>query len=108
MSGQHKESEAMTELVRQTMECNARGTVLRSLFAAPCYTLNAMILRDLLDTLGMHLSHDRLDAVLTWLQDQQLVRIERNEVTVVTITSRGADVAQDRTQQEGISRPQPL
>lgn len=107
MSGEQNEGEAMTELVWQTMERHARGAVLRGLCAAPCYTLNAMILRDLLDALGMHLSHDRLDAVLTWLQEQQLVRVERNDVMVVTITSRGADVAQDRTQKEGISRSQP-
>ncbi len=107
MSDEQSEGDALTELVWRTMERHARGAVLRGLFSAPCYTLNAMILRDLLDTLGMHLSHDRLDAVLTWLQDQQFLRVERKDTIIVTLTSNGADVAEDRVQKKGIPRPHP-
>lgn len=102
------ESENLADLVWRVMEQHARSAVLRLLNAASCYTLNAIVLRDLLDALGMHLSHDRLGGILTWLQDQQLVRVARTDATVVvTITARGADVAEDRTRHDGISRPQP-
>jgi hypothetical protein len=101
------ETEHLADVVWRVMERHARGAVLRFLAAAPCYTLNAGILRDLLDALGLGLSHYRLDRVLAWLQEQQLVGIERGDATVVIVTARGADVAEDRARHDGIARPSP-
>lgn len=101
------ETEQFADVIWRVMERHARGAVLRLLTAAPCYTLNPVVLRDLLDALGLRLSHDRINGVLVWLQEQQLVRIERGDATVVIVTERGADVAEDRTRHDGIPRPWP-
>ena len=101
------ETEQLAGVVWRVMERHARGAVLRFLTAAPCYTLNAGVMRDLLDALGLRLSHDRFDGVLAWLQEQQLVGIERGDAIVVIVTARGADVAEDRARHEGVQHPWP-
>jgi hypothetical protein len=101
------ETEQLADVVWRVMERHVRGAVLRFLTAAPCFTLNSDVLRDLLDALGLRLSHDRLDGVLDWLQEQQLIGIERGDATIVIVTVRGAAVAEDRTRHEGIQRPWP-
>lgn len=107
MVSDESETETLADVVWRVMERHARGVVLRLVDAAPCRTLNAIVLRDLLDAFGMCLSHERLDGVLAWLQEQRLARIKRGEATVVSVTARGADLAEDRVRHNGIARSWP-
>src|ERR1019366_2865207 len=96
---------AIADSVSSALERQSRLSILRFLANAPRYTLNGRVLFDLLDAFGICLSHDRLDRTLSWLREQQLVKIERSELVVVTITEKGSDVVDGRAINPEVPRP---
>ncbi len=85
-----------------------RLVILRILTEDPGYRANAYVLRPALDAMGHTVSMDKLEGDLAWLSEQGLVRIERaSDITVATLTQRGADVALGRASVPGIKRPEP-
>ncbi|ECI5214682.1 ArsR family transcriptional regulator [Salmonella enterica subsp. diarizonae] len=80
-------------ILRSLLECNNDA--------------NESILHDCLDAYGHYVSRDAVRGLIDWLAEQQLVAIEelRGGFYVVTITSRGQDVAEGRARVSGIKRP---
>lgn len=92
----------------QLLSEDRRLVILRMLAAAPEYTLNAFVLRPGLEQLGHALSADQLATELAWLAEQALVNLGSvADVTVASLTPRGADVAAGRAAQPGVKRPEP-
>ena len=85
-----------------------RLVILRLLAEDPGYRANAYVLRPALQAMGHSVSMDRLEADLAWLAEQDLVRVERaSDVTVATLTQRGADAARGLCTVPGVKRPEP-
>lgn len=79
--------------------------LLRTLLRSPSYTANALLLRDWLDRLGLGASHDVIRADLHRLQELGLCTLDKEgELIRVTLSERGLDVAEGRSQVDGILR----
>ncbi|MDN3524340.1 ArsR family transcriptional regulator [Halomonas sabkhae] len=83
--------------------------ILRILSRRNQYTANEYSLNDELQgAYAHHVSRDRLHGDLVWLEEQQLVITQQPRAGwVVTLTARGADVAQGTAQAPGVARPRP-
>ena len=82
--------------------------MLRTLLRLPRYTSNALLLRDCLDRLALVASHEVIRADLHRLHELGLCTLDSDgEVTCVTLTERGLEVAEGRIIVEGILRPGP-
>ena len=84
-----------------------RLVLLRALEAAAQYRANAYLLRAYCDSVGHVVSAERLETDLAWLAEQGLVTIDRQSVSVATLTARGLDVATGRAVAPGVKRPMP-
>ncbi|HIA2901758.1 TPA: ArsR family transcriptional regulator [Escherichia coli] len=81
-------------ILRSLMDCNNEA--------------NESILQDCLDAYGHNVSRDVVRGQIDWLAEQQLVTVENlRGFYVVTLTSRGQDVAEGRTRVSGVKRPRP-
>lgn len=82
--------------------------VLRTLLRSPGYSSNLPLLRDYLDALGLVASYDVMRADLQRLKEMGLCTLGTdNESCRITLTERGIDVAEGRSEVEGIRRPGP-
>lgn len=85
-----------------------RLAVLRHLADVPEYVSNASILQDVLNRLGLPVSHDALQTELHWLREQGFVEFDPDaRFTVVTATRRGVDLAKGLATHPGVQRPRP-
>ncbi|OSL31480.1 VpaChn25_0724 family phage protein [Escherichia albertii] len=81
-------------ILRSLMDCNNEA--------------NESILQDCLDAYGHNVSRDVVRGQIDWLVEQQLVTVENlRGFYVVTLTSRGQDVAEGRARVSGVKRPRP-
>ncbi|MDZ4903139.1 ArsR family transcriptional regulator [Escherichia coli] len=81
-------------ILRSLMDCNNEA--------------NESILQDCLDAYGHNVSRDVVRGQIDWLAEQQLVTVENlRGFYVVTLTSRGQDVAEGRACVAGVKRPRP-
>ena len=81
-------------ILRSLMDCNNEA--------------NESILQDCLDAYGHNVSRDVVRGQIDWLAEQQLVTVENlRGFYVVTLTSRGEDVAEGRARVSGVKRPRP-
>ncbi|WP_149451639.1 VpaChn25_0724 family phage protein [Escherichia albertii] len=81
-------------ILRSLMDCNNEA--------------NESILQDCLDAYGHNVSRDVVRDQIDWLAEQQLVTVENlRGFYVVTLTSRGQDVAEGRARVSGVKRPRP-
>ncbi|EGM6007413.1 ArsR family transcriptional regulator [Escherichia coli] len=81
-------------ILRSLMDCNNEA--------------NESILQDCLDAYGHNVSRDVVRGQIDWLAEQQLVTVENlRGFYVVTLTSRGQDVAEGRAHVAGVKRPRP-
>ncbi|WP_422099106.1 ArsR family transcriptional regulator [Variovorax sp.] len=95
----------MTNYARFVSE-DRRLVVLRVLAEMPAYRTNSFLLHTLLQQWGHDPSVDQVKGDIAWLQEQQLLTYEDVEgVFVVTLTTRGADVAAGRAVVPGVKRP---
>lgn len=79
-------------ILRSLMDCNNEA--------------NESILQDCLDAYGHNVSRDVVRGQIDWLAEQQLVTVENlRGFYVVTLTSRGQDVAEGRARVAGVKRP---
>lgn len=83
--------------------------ILRILSRRTMYTANEYSLNDELQGhYGHHVSKDVLHTDLAWLEEQGLVICQQPRAGwVITLTSRGGDVAEGRAKQPGIAVPRP-
>lgn len=88
---------------------HARLAVLRALAGAAQHTANDSVLSTEMDRLGLPVTRDQLRTQLGWLEEQGLVRLNRptENLIVVMLRERGADVAIGRAHVEGVQRPSP-
>jgi len=92
----------------QLLTEDRRLVLLRVLTEDPGYRANAYVLRPALAAMGHSVSMDKVETELAWLAEQGLVRTERvSDVTVATLTARGADVAKGLATVPGVKRPEP-
>ena len=99
----------MTTL-RQLMDEDRRLCILSLLSAQPDYQLNNGLLVRSLQSLGHGVSHDAMNGLLAWLEEQGLVTVEpiNSGLKIVRITRRGLDVAEGRALVPGVRRPDPI
>lgn len=86
-----------------------RLAILRILSRRTEYTTNEYSLGDELRGAYAHIvSRDRLHGDLAWLEEQALVIVQQPRAGwIVTLTARGADVAEGRANVPGVARPRP-
>lgn len=85
-----------------------RLAVLRHLADVPEYVSNVSILQDVLNRLGLPVSHDSLLTELMWLREQGFVEFDPEaSFVVVTATRRGVDLAKGLATHPGVQRPRP-
>jgi hypothetical protein len=93
---------------QETLQKHLRITLLRLLLDDPRYTMNDSMLKDLTEDYGHTPSRDKTRTELAWLKEQGLITIDGDSgVLIVTLTERGADVAQGRATVPGVKRPSP-
>ncbi|MGR6980822.1 VpaChn25_0724 family phage protein [Testudinibacter sp. P27/CKL/0425] len=85
-----------------------RLVILRSLDEMG-YNANESILDDCLQMYGHNISRDLVRNHILWLEEQELVTVERinGDFLVAAITQRGLDVARGQTIVSGVKRPNP-
>ena len=82
--------------------------LLRTLLRSPSYTANNLLLSDWLERLGLGASHDVIRTDLHRLQELGLCTLDKEgELLRVALSERGLDVAEGRSQADGILRPGP-
>lgn len=86
-----------------------RITLLRLLADQPGYKANSSLLCDAADAVGFSTTRDRVKTELAWLAEQGAARISTLEtgLVIATLTERGLDVANGRTQMPGVKPPAP-
>ena len=86
-----------------------RILLLQLLHQLPQYRTNCRVLRDSADALGQSATLAKVRTELAWLAEQGLITTEvlQPELTVATLTERGAEVAVGRSIVPGVHRPAP-
>ena len=94
---------------QQTVADDRRLSLLLVLQQTPGYSANAFLLRDAVDQIyGHNASADQVRTDLAWLAEQGLTTTRQaGDVTLATLTTRGADVATGRATVPGVKRPMP-
>lgn len=83
-----------------------RLVILRILNEMPSYSSNSSIIYSALDHYGHGISRDQVKTHLSWLAQQDLVKIETvGTVLVARLTDFGADVATGKATVPGVKRP---
>lgn len=83
-----------------------RLVLLRLLEDLPGYMSNSSVLTKLLPSFGHLVSRDVVRGQIAWLAEQGLVKADDvDDVTVVTLTERGLDVARGLSIVPGVARP---
>ncbi len=92
-----------------TITEDRRLSLLLVLAETPGYSANAFLLRDAVDSIyGHSASNDQVVTDIAWLAEQGLVTSRKaGEVTLATLTARGADAAAGRANVPGVKKPMP-
>lgn len=92
-----------------TITEDRRLSLLLVLAQTPGYSANAFLLRDAIDSIyGHSASNDQVRTDIAWLTEQALVTSRQaGDVTLATLTARGADAAAGRASVPGVKKPMP-
>lgn len=82
---------------------DVRLRILQILVHLPCKTTNARVIKSVLIDFGHHLSHDKLETELEWLDEQGLIEVTHHEITGARLTQRGTEVAAGIVKNHGVS-----
>lgn len=92
--------------LEQAFTEDRRLVILRLLLESGGYTANEYMIKTMLPQLGHHVSSDRVQTDLAWLQEQQLLHVsDVAGVCIATLTDRGQDVANGAATVPGVKRP---
>jgi|TARA_R110001583_G_scaffold9243_2_gene43919 hypothetical protein len=92
----------------ELVSTDIRLRVLQALECDPDYSHNEDVVRMALGAAGHNISRDLLRTELYWLKEQGALTLEDHDgLIVVTLTSRGEDIALGRARVPGIKRPGP-
>ena len=100
----------MTQITfKERLAQDRRLVVLRSLEEAQGSRLNDSVLQQAIEFIGHVTTHDMVRADVQWLEDHNLVRIEKlavksGELWIVHLTPSGEEVAQGRREHPGVRR----
>jgi len=90
----------------QFLREDQRLVILRVLVDMPGYRTNSSVVTALVRQFGHDASRDQVKTELHWLAEQGLSTVEDMEdVLLVSLTERGADVAAGRATVPGVRRP---
>ena len=94
---------------QKTITEDRRLSLLLVLAQTPGYSANAFLLRDAVSQIYGHAaSIDQVTGDIAWLAEQGLVTSRAvSDVTLATMTTRGADVAAGRAVVPGVKKPMP-
>ncbi|MDG4811672.1 hypothetical protein P8629_01505 [Hydrogenovibrio sp. 3SP14C1] len=82
-----------------------RRLILEQLEKENDYAQNQIVMKQILAAYGQTLSTDKVLAEFAWLQEQDLVALDKfGGFTVAKLTERGLDVANGASQMPGIAR----
>jgi len=85
-----------------------RLAILQILHADSDYSVNDLLLAQLLDELGYGVSSAILFADLAWLDEQDLISLrELSSCRVASLRNNGVDIAKGTASIPGIARPRP-
>lgn len=85
-----------------------RLTILRILNSAQAYSANESLLHGMLPNLGFNPTRDTVRGDLTWLGEQELIRVdEPGGLMIAELSERGAEVAEGRATHPGVAKPSP-
>ncbi len=83
-----------------------RLVILRILNEMPSYSSNSSIIYNVLDRYGHSVTRDQVKTHMSWLAEQDLIKIEPvGSILVAHLTERGADVATGKAIVSGVNRP---
>ncbi len=92
--------------LKQLIAEHQRLVILRMLSDVPGYDLNESILQDGLSAYGLDISRDGLKTQLAWLEEQDLITIDKvGSTQKAMLKARGQDVATGHAHVPGIKRP---
>lgn len=90
------------------IQSDLRLVVLQVLNSDADYSHNESVLKAALGAVGHGISSDKLRTELTWLEEQELVKVENvSGLMVARLTARGQDVAIGAAVVPGVKRPGP-
>lgn len=90
------------------IQADQRLLILQVLQQDADYSHNEHVLKRALGAFGHNISSDAVRTQLGWLEEQQLLSINRElGVWVIKLRNRGEDVALGRVQIHGVARPRP-
>ncbi|ECI6681024.1 ArsR family transcriptional regulator [Salmonella enterica subsp. enterica] len=93
--------------MRDLLASDRRLVLLRSLMECGD-TANESVLQTCLEAYGHRMSRDAVRTELSWLSEQNLVRLsDVSGCYVAAITGRGVDVAQGLATVPGVKKPRP-
>lgn len=85
-----------------------RLVILRALQQDAGYSHNESVLQSILAAFGHTVSRDHVRSLVSWLDEQNLVHVEKvGDYMVAKLTGRGADVATGSATVPGVKRPAP-
>ena len=83
-----------------------RITILQALAEDTDYRINDAMLQTFLGALAMDVSLDKLRNQLAWLEEMELVTVEKvSTMHIAKLTQRGLDVAKGRSGCDGVAKP---
>lgn len=92
-----------------TLSADRRLSLLLVLAQTPGYSANAFLLRDAVaDIFGHRMTADQVLTEIAWLTEQELLTSRKaGDVTLATLTPRGADAAAGLASVPGVKKPIP-
>lgn len=98
----------MSKTYQEMLNEQRRHRLLRILNDSAGYDSNEVLLKNMLNNMGITTGRDRLRTELAWLEEQGLVRLRQVEdLYIAEITAAGADVAEGVITLPGVKRPGP-
>jgi len=98
----------MSSILARKQQEDRRLVLLRLLAEAPGYSANESLLHSALEEFGHVVSRDVVRSELSWLAEQDLLRLDEvASVYVAHAAVRGVDVATGRAVVPGVKKPGP-
>lgn len=93
---------------KTTIAKEQRRLILQALEQDTDYRVNDIMLQAWLEEFSMDISIDKLHTELQWLEEQGLISLEQiKTMQIATLTQRGLDLAQGKSQNPNVARPRP-
>jgi len=93
---------------KKILQEDRRYLILRALNESKGYRASLILLQAFLESFGQSVSGDLIKGEIAWLEDQGLVRADKDgQIVTVQLLGPGADVAAGRSTYPGVRQPTP-